>query len=85
MKKNGSWLKDPDVMTIRIIFSIISAASVAFLSYFGFALWKDSKRPPRGQRVLVLELKERFIRKKSRLLHMYKLDATRTHERTRKL
>jgi hypothetical protein len=59
-----------------LIISAISAPSIVFLSYFGFALWRDA-RQQKGKRALVLRLRETTARKRyqPRLLYMHKLDA----------
>ncbi len=62
-------------MGVLIIISAISAGSVAFLIYFGFALLRD-ERQQGGRRVLVLRLREKIARKRylPRVLHMHKLE-----------
>jgi hypothetical protein len=62
-------------MGTLIIISAISAGSIAFLTYFGFALWRD-ERQQKGKRVLVLQLREVIARKRHqpRLLYMHKLE-----------
>jgi hypothetical protein len=75
-------------MGILLIISAISAGSVAFLIYFGFALWRD-ERQQRGNRVLVLKFRETIARKRNRprLLYMHNLETVRHYpgERARKL
>ncbi len=75
-------------MGTLLIISAISAGSIAFLTYFGFALWRD-ERQQRGKRVLVLQLREVIARKRHqpRLLYMHKLETIRPSqgERARKL
>jgi hypothetical protein len=62
-------------MGTLLIISAISAGSIAFLIYFGFALWRD-ERQQKGKRVLVLQLREVIARKRRqpRLLYMHKLE-----------
>jgi arginine exporter protein ArgO len=67
-------------MTALLIISTISAAGIAFLIYFGFALLHDYWRAPE-QRVLIVKLRERFSLKKPRLLHS--LDSIRPHQSAR--
>jgi hypothetical protein len=75
-------------MGTLVIISAISAGSVAFLMYFGFALWRD-ERQQRGKRVLVLRFREIIARKRNqqRPLYMHKLETIGQPlgERTRKL
>ena len=65
-------------MGVLLIISAISAGSVAFLIYFGFALWRDERRQG-GRRVLVLKLRETIARKRHqpRVLYMHKLEGIR--------
>jgi len=67
-------------MGTLLIISTISAGSVAFLIYFGFALWRDASQQTE-KRVLVLRLREAIARKRypSRVLYMHKLDTIRPH------
>jgi hypothetical protein len=80
--------KGESQMGILLIISAISAGSIAFLIYFGFALWRDA-RQSQGRRLLVLKLRETIARKRypPRVLYMDKLETIRHHqgERTRKL
>ena len=75
-------------MGILLIISAIAAGGIAFLIYFGFALWRDA-RHAQEKRVLVLKLRETIARKRHqpRLLYMHKFETNRPHlsERTRKL
>jgi hypothetical protein len=75
-------------MGTLLIISAISAGSVAFLMYFGFALWRD-ERQQKGKRVLVLRFREIIARKRNqqRLLYMHKLETIGQPqgERARKL
>jgi len=75
-------------MLALLIISAISAGSIAFLTYFGFALWRD-ERQQKEKRVLVLQLREAIARKRhrSRLLYMHKLETIRQpqSERARNL
>jgi hypothetical protein len=75
-------------MGTLLIISAISAGSIAFLIYFGFALWRD-ERQQKGKRVLVLKLRETIARKRHqpRLLYMHRLETIRPlhGERARKL
>jgi hypothetical protein len=63
-------------MGTLLIISAISAGSIVFLTYFGFALWRD-ERQQKGKRVLVLHLREAIARKRHqpRLLYMHKLES----------
>ena len=63
-------------MGILLIISAIAAGGIAFLIYFGFALWRDA-RHAQEKRVLVLKLRETITRKRHqpRLFYMHKLDA----------
>ena len=65
-------------MAVLLIVSIISGASIAFLTYFGFAMVRDAARP-HAKRVLVLRLRETIARKRyrPRVLYMHKLDTLR--------
>jgi hypothetical protein len=65
-------------MGTLLIISAISAGSIAFLTYFGFALWRD-ERQQKGKRVLILQLREVIARKRpqQRLLYMHKLETIR--------
>jgi hypothetical protein len=67
-------------MGTLLVISAISAASVAFLIYFGFALWCDAGLQ-KEKRVLVLRLREAIARKRHqpRVLYMHKLDTIRSH------
>jgi hypothetical protein len=67
-------------MGVLLVISAISAGSVAFLIYFGFALWRDERKQG-GRRVLVLKLRETIARKRyqPRVLHMHKLEGIRPH------
>jgi hypothetical protein len=67
-------------MGTLLVTSAISAGSIAFLSYFGFALWHDARRQ-KGKRVLLLRLREAIARKRYRphVLYMHKLDAIQLH------
>lgn len=62
-------------MGVLLTISAISAGSVVFLIYFGFALWRD-ERQQGGRRVLVLRLREKIARKRQppRVLYMHKLE-----------
>jgi hypothetical protein len=74
-------------MGALLIMSAISAGSVAFLIYFGFALWRDERRQ-KGKRVLVLRFREIIARKRyPRLLYMHQLETIGQpqRERARKL
>jgi hypothetical protein len=75
-------------MGVLLTISAISAGSVAFLIYFGFALWRDERRR-RGRRLLVLRLREKIARKRHRprVLYMHNLEAIRQPrgERARRL
>ena len=74
-------------MGVLLTSSAISAGSVAFLIYFGVALWRDAK--PQGRRVSVVKRRETIARKRHqpRVLYMHQLETIRQHrgERTRKL
>jgi hypothetical protein len=74
-------------MGTLLIISAISAGSVAFLIYFGFALWHDARRQ-KGKRVLILRLRETIARKRHqpRVLYMHKFETIRQprSERMRK-
>jgi len=65
-------------MGVLLTISAISAGSVAFLIYFGFALWRD-ERQQGGRRVLVLKLREKIAHKRHqpRVLFMHKLETAR--------
>jgi hypothetical protein len=65
-------------MGVLLTISAISAGSVAFLIYFGFALWRDERRQG-SRRVLVLRLRETIARKRRapRVLYMHRIDAIR--------
>jgi len=67
-------------MGVLLVISASSAGSVAFLIYFGFALWRDERRQG-GRRVLVLRLRETIARKRHqpRVLYMHKLEGVRPH------
>jgi len=75
-------------MGTLLVISAICAGSVAFLIYFGFALWRDAGQQT-GKRVLVLRLRGTIARKRRppRVLYMHKLEAIRQPqgERARKL
>lgn len=75
-------------MGTLLIISAISAGSIVFLTYFGFALWRDEQKQ-KGKRVLVLQLREVIARKRlqPRLLYMHKLETVgqQQGERARKL
>jgi hypothetical protein len=75
-------------MGVLFTISAISASSVAFLIYFGFALWRD-ERQQGGRRVLILKLREKIARKRRapRVLYMHRIDAIRLprSERARNL
>ncbi len=65
-------------MGVLLTISAISAGSVAFMIYFGYALWRDERRQGE-RRVLVLRLRETIARKRRapRVLHMLRIDAIR--------
>jgi hypothetical protein len=67
-------------MGTLLIISAISAGSIAFLIYFGFALWRD-EREQKGKRVLVLKLREKIARKRHepRALYIHKLESIHPH------
>jgi hypothetical protein len=67
-------------MGTLLIISAISTGSIAFLIYFGFALWRDERQQKR-KRVLVLKLRETIARKRyqPRVLYMHKLDSLHPH------
>jgi hypothetical protein len=67
-------------MGTLLIISAISAGSIAFLIYFGFALWRD-EREQKGKRVLVLKLRETIARKRHqpRALYIHKLEGIHPH------
>lgn len=74
-------------MTALLIISVISGAGIAFLTYFGFALLRDARRP-HGKRVLILKLRETIARKRHRprVLYMQTLEDVRHQsQQTRKL
>jgi hypothetical protein len=77
----------PGSLAILILISIISASGVAFLIYFGFALWFDMRRA-HAHRVLVLRLRDKIARRRqrSRPLYVHNLETIRKyHDRTQKL
>jgi hypothetical protein len=76
----------PGSMATLIVISVISASSVAFLIYFGFALWLDMKRA-HARRVLVLRLRDRIARRRHRRpLYVHNLETIqKSQERTRNL
>lgn len=67
-------------METLLVTSAISAGSIAFLSYFGIALWRDA-RQQKGKRVLVLRLREAIASKRYQphVLYRHKLDAIPLH------
>ena len=75
-------------MGILLIISAIAAGGIAFLIYFGFALWRDA-RHAQEKRVLVLKLREAIARKRHqpRLLYMHKMENFRQpqSERSRRI
>ena len=75
-------------MGILLIISAIAAGGIAFLIYFGFALWSDA-RHAQEKRVLVLKLRETIARKRHqpRLLYMHKMENFRQpqSERSRRI
>lgn len=73
-------------MEVLLVISTISLAGVAFLIYFGIALWRDA-RQQKGKRVLVLRLREAIARQRHqpRVLYTHKLETIRQpRERARK-
>ena len=69
-------------MGVLLFISAISAGSVIFLTYFGFALWRDERRHG-GRRVLVLKLRETIARKRRapRVLYIHPMDTIRLPRR----
>jgi hypothetical protein len=75
-------------MGILLIISAIAAGGIAFLIYFGFALWRDA-RHAQEKRVLVLKLRETIARRRHqpRLLYLHKMENFRQpqSERSRRI
>jgi len=67
-------------MTGLVIFTVVAMAGCAFLIYFMFALWRDSRNSRRGQRVEIRRLPS--LRKdKAKLLHLYSAENFRVREK----
>ncbi len=62
-------------MTGVVTFTLIAIAGCAFLIYFIFALWRDSRNSRLGQRVEIRKLPSR--RNKGKLLHLYSAEQPR--------
>ena len=69
-------------MTGLVIFTVTAMAGCAFLIYFMFALWRDSRNSRRRQRV---EIKRQPSprKDKGKLLHLYSAEDLRAREKKR--
>lgn len=66
-----------------VIFTGVAMAGCAFLIYFMFALWRDSRNSRRrGQRVEIRKLPS-SRKEKGKLLHLYSPEDVRVREKTR--
>jgi threonine/homoserine/homoserine lactone efflux protein len=68
-------------MTGVVTFTVVAIAGCAFLIYFMFALWRDSRNSRLGQRVEIRKLPSR--REKGKLLHLYSAERPRQREKKR--
>jgi len=69
-------------MTGLVIFTVTAMAGCAFLIYFMFALWSDSRNSRRRQRVEIR--RQPSPRKdKGKLLHLYSAEDLRAREKKR--
>jgi threonine/homoserine/homoserine lactone efflux protein len=64
-----------------VIFTIVAMAGCAFLIYFLFALWRDSRNSCRRSRVEIRKLPN--TRDKGKLLRLYSAEDLRAREKKR--
>jgi threonine/homoserine/homoserine lactone efflux protein len=67
-------------MTGLVIFTVMAMAGCAFLIYFMFALWRDSRSSRRVQRVEIRRLPSPRM-DKGKLLHLYRGEDLRAREK----
>ena len=63
-----------------VIFTVVAMAGCAFLIYFMFALWRDSRNSRREQRVEVRRLPSPR-KDRGKLLHLYSAEYFRAREK----
>ena len=68
-------------MTGVVTFTLVAIAGCAFLIYFMFALWRDSRNSCLGQRVEIRKLPSR--RDKGKLLYLYSADSLGARQQRR--
>ena len=68
-------------MTGVVTFTLVAIAGCAFLIYFIFALWRDSRNSRPGERVEIRKLPSR--RTKGKLLYLYRAEQPRQQEKKR--
>ena len=64
-----------------VIFTIVAMAGCAFLIYFVFALWRDSRKSRGGSRVEIKKLPS--PRDKGKVLHLHSAEELRLREKKR--
>jgi len=69
-------------MTGLVIFIVIAMAGCAFLIYFMFALWRDSRTARRGKPVEIRRLPSPR-KDKRKVLHLYSAEQLRLREKKR--
>jgi len=68
-------------MTGVVTFTLVAIAGCAFLIYFIFALWRDSRNSRPGERVEIRKLPTR--KNKGKLLYLYSAEQPRQREKKR--